>query len=82
MLELARFAATAKVTAIERMGKERRAATLVALVSTLEATAQDDALDVLDFVLTDIFSEASKAGIKARLRGAPRAIKRDSPARL
>jgi hypothetical protein len=55
-------------TAIERMGKERRAATLVALVSTLEATAQDDALDVLDIVLTDIFSEASKAGIKARLR--------------
>jgi len=68
VLELARFAATAKVTAIERMGKERRAATLVALVSTLEATAQDDALDVLDIVLTDIFSEASKAGIKARLR--------------
>ena len=31
-------------------------------------TAQDDALDVLDIVLTDIFSEASKAGIKARLR--------------
>jgi hypothetical protein len=50
------------------MSKERRAATLVALVSTLEATAQDDALDVLDVVLTDIFSEASKAGIKARLR--------------
>src|SRR5580704_17586979 len=50
------------------MGKERRAATLVALVSTLEATAQDDALDVLDTVLTDIFSEASKAGLKARLR--------------
>jgi TnpA family transposase len=68
ILELARFAATAKVTAIERMGKEHRAAALVALVSTLEATAQDDALDVLDIVLTDIFSEASKAGIKARLR--------------
>jgi hypothetical protein len=68
VLELARFAATAKVTAIERMGTERRAATLVALVSTLEATAQDDALDVLDIVLTDIFSKASKAGVKARLR--------------
>jgi TnpA family transposase len=68
ILELARFAATAKVTAIERMGKEHRAAALVALVSTLEATAQDDALDVLDIVLIDIFSEASKAGIKARLR--------------
>jgi len=42
--------------------------TLVAFVSTLEATGQDDALDVLVIVLTDIFSEASKAGIKARLR--------------
>lgn len=39
ILELARFAATAKVAAIERMGTARRAATLVALVSTLEATA-------------------------------------------
>jgi hypothetical protein len=68
VLELARFAATAKVTAIERMGKERREAALVALVSTLEATAQDDALDVLDIVLTDMFSDASKAGIKARMR--------------
>ena len=68
VLELARFAATAKVTAIERMGKEHRAAALVALVSTLEATAQDDALDVLDIVLTDIFTDASKAGVQARLR--------------
>lgn len=68
VLELARFAATAKATAIERMGPERRAATLVAWVSTLQATAQDDALDVLDIVLTDMFSKASKAGIKARLR--------------
>ena len=68
VLELARFAATARGTAIERMGKEHRAAALVALVSTLEATAQDDALDVLDIVLANIFSEASKAGIKARLR--------------
>jgi TnpA family transposase len=68
VLELARFAATAKVTALERMSKERRAATLVAFVSTLEATTQDDALDVLDIVLSDIFSKACTAGIKARLR--------------
>ena len=68
VLELARFAATAKAYAIERMPKERRAATLVALVSTLEATAQDDALDVLNIVLTELFSDAVKAGKKARLR--------------
>jgi TnpA family transposase len=68
VLELARFAATAKVTAIERMPGERRTAMLVAFVSTLQATAQDDALDVLEIVLTDIFSEAATAAKKARLR--------------
>jgi Tn3 transposase DDE domain/Domain of unknown function (DUF4158) len=67
-LELARFAATTKAGAIERMPKERRAATLVALISTLEATAQDDALDVLNLVLTDLFSDAVAANKKARLR--------------
>jgi len=68
VLELARFAATAKAGAIERMPKERRAATLVALISTLEATAQDDAVDVLNLVLTDLFSDAVAANKKARLR--------------
>jgi len=50
------------------MPKERRAATLVALISTLEATAQDDAVDVLNLVLTDLFSDAVAANKKARLR--------------
>ena len=47
VLELARFAATAKVSALERLAPERRMATWVAFVHTLEATAQDDALDLL-----------------------------------
>jgi hypothetical protein len=68
VLELARFASTAKVTAVERMPPERRTAMLVAFISTLEATAQDDALEVLEIVLTDIFSEAAAAAKKARLR--------------
>jgi TnpA family transposase len=68
VLELARFAATAKVTAIERLPKDRQAATLVAFVHSAEATAQDDALDLLDVLLTETFSDAAQAGREARLR--------------
>ncbi len=65
---LARFAATAKASAIQRLPDERRLATLVAFAVTLEATASDDALDLLDILITEIFSDATKAGEKARLR--------------
>ncbi|MGA2402176.1 MAG: Tn3 family transposase, partial [Syntrophobacteraceae bacterium] len=65
---LARFAATAKASAIERQPETRRLATLVAFTLTLEATVLDDALDLLDILITDIFSNATKAGEKARLR--------------
>ncbi len=44
------------------------AATLVAFAATLEAGAQDDALDLLDILITEIFSDATKAGEQARLR--------------
>ncbi|MCI0390762.1 MAG: Tn3 family transposase, partial [Acidobacteria bacterium] len=65
---LARYAATAKVTALQRMPTNRRLATLVAFAVTLEANAIDDALDLLDILITEIFSEAKKSGEKARLR--------------
>jgi hypothetical protein len=68
VLALARFAETAKVTAIERPPPEWCTTTLIAFVHTLEATAQDDALDLLDVLLTDIFSKAEDLGRKARLR--------------
>jgi hypothetical protein len=45
---LARFAASAKVSVIKRLPPARRLATLVAFVQSLEATAQDDALEVLE----------------------------------
>lgn len=45
---LARFANTAKVSVIRRLPESRRLATLVAFASSLEATALDDALDLLD----------------------------------
>lgn len=65
---LARFASTARVSAVARLPDRRRLATLVAFVHSLEATAQDDALDVLDMLLRDMFSKAQAADRKARLR--------------
>ena len=65
---LARFAGTAKVSAILRLSNPRRLATLVAFVHCLEATAQDDALEVLEALLREIFSGAIKADKKARQR--------------
>lgn len=65
---LARFAATAKASAIERLPEDRRLATLVAFALTLEATTLDDALDLLDILITEIFTDATTAGEKSRLR--------------
>jgi len=65
---LARFAGIAKVSAILRLPKLRRLATLVAFVHCLEATAQDDALEVLEALLRELFNDAVKADKKARQR--------------
>jgi TnpA family transposase len=65
---LARIAMTAKASALQRLPEERRLATLVAFAVTLEAVAVDDALDLLDILITEIFTAATKAGEKARLR--------------
>lgn len=65
---LARFANTAKVSVIRRLPESRRLATLVAFASNLEAAALDDALDLLDILITEIFSGAARASDKARLR--------------
>ena len=65
---LARFANTAKVSVIRRLPESRRLATLVAFASNLEAAALDDALDLLDILITEMFSDAARASDKARLR--------------
>ncbi len=65
---LARFANTAKVSAVARLPADRRIATLVAFVHTLEASAQDDALDILDPLLRELFAKAQQTDRKARLR--------------
>jgi TnpA family transposase len=65
---LARFAGTVKVSAVARLPDARRIATLVAFVHSLEASVHDDALDVLDLLLRELFNRAQQADRKARLR--------------
>lgn len=65
---LARFATVARAQAVARMPLERRTATLLAFVRTLEASAQDDVLDLFDIVVSTLFIDAAKVGKKARLR--------------
>lgn len=65
---LARYAGAAKIAAIQRLPNPRRLATLVAFVHCLEATAQDDALEVLEGLLRELYGDAIKADKKARQR--------------
>lgn len=65
---LAKFANTAKITAIQRLQPARQLATLVSFAVCLEATAHDEALEVLESLLRNIFNEAERADKKARLR--------------
>jgi len=65
---LARYAAAARAQAIARMPEERRMATLLAFAQAFEITALDDALDLLDLLITDLQGEAQKIGQKERLR--------------
>lgn len=68
VLALARFAGAAKAQAIARLPVERRAATLLAFVRALEASAQDDVLDLFDLLVTRMFVDAVRKGREARLR--------------
>jgi TnpA family transposase len=65
---LARYAAAARAQAIAQMTPERRLATLLAFAHRFEYIAMDDALDLLDLVITDIIHEAQTEGQHARLR--------------
>jgi TnpA family transposase len=65
---LARYAATAWAPIIARMPRQRRIATLVAFVAVHEINALDDALDVLDMLITEIAAQAKRLGQKQRLR--------------
>lgn len=68
VLAMARFTAAAKASAVARLPRDRRLATLIAFIRTLEATAQDDVLDLFDIVVSRIFVDAQNAGREARMR--------------
>lgn len=58
---LARIARRAKPSAIAALKEPRRTATVAALFYTLEATAQDDAVELGDALIADLFREAGLA---------------------
>jgi TnpA family transposase len=65
---LARYAAAARAQAIERMPEQRRIATLVSFAQDFEAGAQDDALDLLNQLITQYLARAKEDGKNERLR--------------
>lgn len=65
---LARYAAAARAQAIERMGEDRRIATLVAFAREYEVLAQDDVLDLLDQLIAKLLNEAREEGQRERLQ--------------
>ena len=65
---LARYAAAARAQAIARMPEERRLATLLAFAQAFEVIALDDALDLLDLLMSDLIREATTQGQKTRVR--------------
>ena len=65
---LARHGAAARAQTIARMAPERRVATLLAFARAFEIIAMDDALDLLDFLISELVREARYEGERQRLR--------------
>lgn len=65
---LARHAGMISMYKVARMPSDKRFGILVAFTKAFETMALDDALDVLDLLITNIASEAKKIGQKKRLR--------------
>lgn len=65
---LARHASMISMHKVARMPERKRTAILVSFVKAYETIALDEALDVLDMLITSIAGEAKKRGQKARLR--------------
>jgi hypothetical protein len=65
---LARHAGVISMHKIARMPDDKRIAILVAFVKAFEVMALDDAVDILDLLITGIAGEAKKLGQKKRLR--------------
>lgn len=73
LAELARYGMGADVAQLKRHGQDRRMATLVATVAQLEATAVDDALDLLDlFMTTELIGKAHQDTDKQTIKTHPK----------
>jgi TnpA family transposase len=65
---LARSARVAKPANLAALHEPRRTATLAALFQTLEAVALDDAVELFDALMADVFALAEEAHRRSRLR--------------
>ena len=65
---LARYASSARAQVFQRMPAERAIATLLAFACALQATAQDDVVDVLEMLLTDLLARVESQEKRRRLR--------------
>jgi hypothetical protein len=73
MAELFRYGMTASASLIRRHGDARRLATLVATVRHLEAKSVDDALELLDLLMTtELLGRAQRESDKENARRHPR----------
>jgi TnpA family transposase len=68
---LARFVHKSWAAHLLRMSEERRIGSLVAFIATFESSAIDDALDVLELLLSERFKSAQKEGEKEIVRTRP-----------
>jgi TnpA family transposase len=68
---LARYAAAARAASVARMPEDRRIATLFAFTRIFEITAADDALDLLDLLLTELLERAKDEQKQERIRTLP-----------
>ena len=71
--EMARYGLSGKATLLRRHGSERRLATLVATVVQLQARTVDDALELLDLLMTTrLLAQAERKSVKEKVRRLPR----------
>jgi len=76
LAELARYGMGADVAQLKRHGAQRRMATMVATVAQLEATAIDDALELLDLLMaTELIGKARTEADKQTIKRHPQLAK-------
>jgi len=68
---LARYTASSKAQTLDRLLPDRKIATLVAFLKVLEATTQDDVLDLLEQLTQNLLARAEQSGQKERLHSLP-----------